>query len=74
MVVVAVLRNGAAFPFTHARAALTWIVLFSEDDAMRFVPYTEVVGVTVGRRPGSPPEKTPVGFSVDRVDDEVVKP
>jgi hypothetical protein len=67
LVVAAVLDRGEVFPFIGWRAGDEWIVLFSEDDVMRTVPYEAIRDVFVRRRPEplpGPPPPPPVGFQV----------
>jgi hypothetical protein len=70
MVVQVLLREGERIAISGIRAAFTWTVLLTEDDAIRIAPNNEIVGVDVRRRPGAPPERPPVGFTVERVDEE----
>ena len=70
MVVYVLLREGVRITISGIRAAFTWTVLLTEDDAIRIVPNNEIVGVDIGRRPGPAPERPPLGFTVERVAEE----
>jgi hypothetical protein len=78
MVVNVRLHSGEEFAVTSARSALTWIVFFTEEDGMRFVPLREVVSIVVDRRPDEAPlepvrepERRQIGFTVERINEEV---
>jgi hypothetical protein len=71
MVVNAVLRDGRSVALASARVALTYVILFSEEDEMIFVPYSEIRRIETKRRARPMPEKErpPIGFWVERVDE-----
>lgn len=70
MVVKVLLRSGEKIAVNGIRAAITWTVLLTEDDAMRIVPNREITGIDVRHRPGPRPERPPVGFTVERIPEE----
>jgi hypothetical protein len=63
-IVLLELRDGRQLPITGVRAAVTWAAWFTEADEMVLVPYSEIVTITVQRRPPNiPTPKNPVGFT-----------
>jgi hypothetical protein len=67
MLVRVLLRNRDEMALAGVRVAFTYTVLLTEDDSMRIVPNTEIIGVDIARRPGPAPERQPVGFTYERV-------
>jgi len=60
------LTDGATWPVIAWRAWPNWIVLFTENDEMRTVPYHHIAKVSVVARPSpppTPPPRPPFGFS-----------
>jgi hypothetical protein len=55
MEVVVTTELGESFPIAGARVALTWVLFFTEDDKMVFLPHHQVAAVVVRRREGAPP-------------------
>jgi hypothetical protein len=66
-VVIAHLRTRGPVAITAARAALTYVVLFTEDMELVTAPYSEVVGIYSSRR-REPAPKHVVGFTVESAD------
>jgi hypothetical protein len=67
MEVVFVTANGMAYPIVAARVSFTWVMIFTEDDQMVFLPHDQVIAVIVRRRQGPAPKKA-IGFTVERAD------
>jgi hypothetical protein len=62
------LADGSCYPVAGVRAALTSILLITEDDGLVFVPYHQIRKIEAGRRPSDQaPPKNPVGFSFESI-------
>ena len=54
--------RGGRFTVDAIRVGATWLMVFTDDDELHFVPMDEVALVTLHRRPGPAPEKV-LGFT-----------
>jgi hypothetical protein len=72
MLVLVHTAGGAAIPVSTARVALTWGEFRTESGGLEYVPFREIVRVSVDRRPPElpEPERRPIGFTVESIPDD----